>query len=91
MTWMFAVCRSLKSLDIGNFKAKDGVNINRIFYNCPNITKLDMRNFDMTKTTGYDYSTIYLIPKNCEILVNSSTKQWFTENLSSYTNVTVAN
>ena len=90
MSWMFAVCRSLKSLDIGNFKAKDGVDINRIFYTCPNITKLDMRNFDMTKTVGYDNS-IYLIPKNCEILVNSSTKQWFTENLSSYTNVTVAN
>ena len=91
MSWMFAVCSSLKSLDISNFKAKDGVNINRIFYYCPNITKLDMRNFDMTKTVGYDNYTIYLIPKNCEILVNSSTKQWFTDNLSSYTNVIVVN
>ena len=91
MGWMFASCRSLKSLDIGNFKAKDGVGINRIFYKCPNITKLDMRNFDMTKTVGYDNYTIYLIPKNCEILVNSSTKQWFTDNLSSYTNVIVVN
>ena len=91
MSWMFAVCSSLKSLDIGNFKAKDGVDINSIFYNCPNITKLDMRNFDMTKTVGYDNYTIYLIPKNCEILVNSSTKQWFTDNLSSYTNVIVVN
>ena len=91
MSWMFAVCSSLKSLDISNFKAKDGVDINRIFYSCPNITKLDMRNFDMTKTTGYDNYTIYLIPKNCEILVNSTTKQWFTDNLSSYTNVIVVN
>ena len=91
MTWMFSFCSSLKSLDISNFKAKDGVDINRIFYNCPNITKLDMRNFDMIKTVGYDNVTICLIPKNCEILVNSSTKQWFTDNLSSYTNVTLVN
>ena len=90
MEWMF-VSQSLKSLDISNFKAKDGVNINRIFYYCSNLTKLDMRNFDMTKTTGYDNYTMYPIPKNCEILVNSSTKQWFTDNLSSYTNVIVVN
>ena len=91
MTWIFALCSSLKSLYMSNFKAKDEVDISRIFYQCVSLTKLDMRNFDMTKTVGYDNYTMDLIPKNCEILVNSSTKQWFTDNLSSYTNVIVVN
>ena len=86
---MFASCRNLKELNYSNFEAMDGLNISKMFYNCQSLEKLDIRKFDITNTTGYSAYWMSIVPKTCNIVVNETMKQWFTENLPSYTNVTI--
>ena len=86
---MFASCRNLKELNYSNFEAMDGLSISNMFYNCQSLEKLDIRKFDITNTTGYSAYWMSVVPKTCNIVVNETMKQWFTENLPSYTNVTI--
>ena len=86
---MFASCRNLKELNYSNFEAMDGLNISKMFYNCQSLEKLDIRKFDITNTTGYSAYWMSVVPKTCNIVINETMKQWFTENLPSYTNVTI--
>ena len=87
--WMFGGSQKIQEIDLSNFEVKEGANIDQMFYNCRSLEKLDIRKFDITKTTGYSYYWIYPVPTTCSIIVNQSMKDWFTENLSSYTNVTI--
>ena len=87
--WMFGSSQKIQEIDLSNFEVKEGANIDQMFYNCRSLEKLDIRKFDITKTTGDSYYWIYHVPTTCSIIVNQSMKDWFTENLSSYTNVTI--
>ncbi len=89
--WMFGGSQKIQEIDLSNFEVKEGADINQMFYNCRSLEKLDIRKFDITKTTGYSYYWIYPVPTTCSIIVNQSMKDWFTENLSSYTNVIIGN
>ena len=89
--WMFGGCQKIEQIDLKNFEVKEGTNINQMFYNCRSLEKLDIRKFDITKTTGYSNYWIYPVPTTCSIIVNQSMKDWFTENLPNYTNVTIGN
>ena len=89
--WMFGGSQKIQEIDLSNFEVKEGADINQMFYNCRSLEKLDIRKFDITKTTGYSYYWIYPVPTTCNIIVNQSMKDWFTENLSSYTNVIIGN
>ena len=89
--WMFGGSQKIQEIDLSNFEVKEGADINQMFYNCRSLEKLDIRKFDITKTTGYSYYWICPVPTTCSIIVNQSMKDWFTENLSSYTNVIIGN
>ena len=88
---MFQISTNLKKIIFSNFEAKDGLNINQMFDKCRSLEKLDIRKFDIANTTGYSYYWMDTVPTTCNIIVNEAMKQWFTENKSNYTNVTIAN
>lgn len=89
ISWMFGSSQKIVEIDLSSFEIKEGAYISQMFYNCRSLEKLDIRKFDITNTTGYDYYWIYPVKTTCSIIVNQSMKDWFTENLPSYTNVTI--
>ena len=88
---MFESDTSLKEIIFSNFEAKEGLSIYQMFNKCRSLEKLDIRKFDIANTKGYSYYWMDTVPTTCNIIVNEAMKQWFTENKSNYTNVTIAN
>lgn len=91
MESMFGGCSLLQKLDISGFTVISGVTtIKNMFSNCTTLNLLDMRNFDITVAL-ITSSPFQNVPTTCEIVVGNSTiKEWFATNFSSYTNVMTA-
>ena len=87
---MFGGNTRLEEIDLSNLEIEEGTNISRMLYNCRSLKKLDIRKLDLTNTVGDDAYWMQPVPTNCEIIVKDETMiQWFKENHSGYTNVTI--
>lgn len=52
MTWMFASCNSLKSLDLRSFDTSNVISMKCMFENCNSLTYLDISSFDTHNVTN---------------------------------------
>ena len=94
MRYMFADCRSLKSLDLTNFNTENVTDMYYMFHNCRSLESLDLTNFNTAKVTNmkgmfsscYALKTIYASDKFVTDQVTESTCM-FTDclNLKDYT------
>lgn len=94
MRYMFADCRSLKSLDLTNFNTENVTDMYYMFHNCTSLESLDLTNFNTAKVTNmkgmfsscYALKTIYASDKFVTDQVTESTCM-FTDclNLKDYT------
>ena len=57
MSYMFANCLSLFSLDLGNFNTQNVTDMKNMFYNCAYLASLDLCNFNTEKVT--DMSSMF--------------------------------
>ena len=55
MSWMFANCKALTTLDVSNFDTKNVTNISGMFYACHALTTLDVSNFDTKNVTDMSH------------------------------------
>ncbi len=55
MSWMFANCKALTTLDVSNFDTKNVTNISCMFYACHALTTLDITNFDTKNVTDMSH------------------------------------
>ena len=94
MRYMFADCRSLKSLDLTNFNTENVTDMYYMFHNCRSLESLDLTNFNTAKVTNmkgmfsscYALKTIYASDRFVTDQVTESTCM-FTDclNLKDYT------
>ena len=92
---MFQSCGSLTTVDFSdaileNDTHPNNIKANYMFYYCRNLTKIDLRIFDLNKFTGYS-SMFTSVPTSCLIIVkDDDSKTWMNTKFSSYTNVKTA-
>lgn len=55
MSYMFAGCSGLISLDVTNFKTDNVINMYQMFYHCSGLTSLDVTNFKTDNVTDMGY------------------------------------
>ena len=94
MRYMFADCRSLKSLDLTNFNTENVTDMYYMFFNCTSLESLDLTNFNTAKVTNmagmfqscYALKTIYASDKFVTDQVTESTCMFSDcSNLKDYT------
>ena len=94
MRYMFADCRSLKSLDLTNFNTENVTDMYYMFFNCTSLESLDLTNFNTAKVTNmagmfqscYALKTIYASDKFVTGQVTESTCMFSDcSNLKDYT------
>ena len=52
MSWMFAICTQLKSLDVSRFNTSKVTNMNSMFGGCNRLTSLDLSRFNTSEVTN---------------------------------------
>ena len=52
MSWMFAICTQLKSLDVSRFNTSKVTNMNSMFVGCNRLTSLDVSSFNTSEVTN---------------------------------------
>lgn len=84
----FYGCTGFTELDLSNWHTTSATTMQQMFYNFSSkTTRLDIRNFDFTKVTGYG-NMFSSNSKNMLIIVKGQTeKQWITSKFSFLTNV----
>ena len=63
MSWMFAICTQLKSLDVSRFNTSKVTNMNSMFGGCNRLTSLDVSSFNTSEVAYMDWMF-----SGCEIL-----------------------
>lgn len=94
MIRMFAGRKGLTSLDLSMFTNNGQVATGNMFYNCVNLTHIDLRgmSLNLNTTVGVAYmfgsSSSNGVPDNCEIIVkDQASKTWVNNKFSRLTNV----
>ena len=70
MSEMFLACYKLKHLNIRNFKFDKVENMSHMFYDCKNLSKLDIIRFTMNKLIEFGQGTNSMFT-NCDLLSQS--------------------
>lgn len=52
MSWLFAYCSNLTSLNVSNFDTSNCTNMYQTFYYCENLYSLDLSSFDVSKVSN---------------------------------------
>ena len=88
MNSTFKNCYLLKRIDLSSWTStKKITNMDSTFYSCKALEYLDLRTIDFYFVEKYSYMLNY-VPTTCEIIVKDSTsKKFFTNKFSTYTNV----
>ena len=55
MSWMFANCTSLTTLDVSNFDTSNVTDMSWMFVNCTSLTTLDLSSFDTSNVTDMSW------------------------------------
>ena len=76
MTFMFANCNKLTSLDVSHFNTSKVTNMNYTFYSCMSLTELDLTGWDTSSATSMVYMFYYCNElKTLTLSTNFSTKK----------------
>ena len=89
---MFLFCENLTSVDLTGFTfSGTKTEINGMFYGCNKLMYINLSTFDFANTTfGSINSFLHGVPYKCNIIVKDrGSKDWFTNNFPSYTNVEI--
>lgn len=78
MSYVFNGCKSLKSLDLRNFKTNSATDIRYMFYDCSSLTSLDVSRFETGNVTDMTY-----LFYNCAGLTTLDVSRFDTKNVTS--------
>ena len=77
MSWMFADCSSLESLDLSNWDVSNATNMNGMFYGCYSLTSLNLSNWVVGNATD-----MFGMFGNCESLTSLDLSKWSVGNVT---------
>ena len=77
MSWMFAFCKALTSLDLSNFNTQNVTDMSCMFYNCRALTSLDVSKFNTQNVTSM-LDMFY----GCEALTSLDVSNFNTQNVT---------
>ena len=78
MSYVFNGCKSLKSLDLSNFKTNSATDISYMFYECSSLTSLDVSKFETGNVTNMEY-----LFYNCSNVTSLDVSHFDTKNVTS--------
>lgn len=76
MSWMFAGCNYLETLDLSHFKTSKVINMNSMFVNCELLTSINLSGLDVSKVE--DMTGLFI---NCQELQTIDLSTWKTPSL----------
>ena len=77
MSWMFAFCESLTSLDLSHLDTSQVTNMSGIFWQCRGLTNLDLSNWDTSQVTN-----MHAMFPVCESLLVLDLSNWDTSQVT---------